>query len=365
MKPNHRNFGRPVILQFLSTFTILVAATLLPLPLPLHAAGPAGGDSRTEALFGLDSVCEATSHAAYLACFNEHRDDFWIGLGICNYIGEAQDRVDCYGENRAAFDEGVDECAAQQDGRNEVCSMLGEVRYEPEYSPEDFVDPAAIGDTVEPNPYFPLVPGYRWVYEGNGEQNVVEVLDETKVIDGVPCVVVHDVVSEMPSADDGEESALQQDEGDGDGEAAGQVTEDTLDWYAQDVDGNVWYFGEISQTFEDGELVDIEGSWKAGRDGAKAGILMPAMPVPGSVYRQEFALGDAEDMAKVVSLEAMPELGDQNIGDCSGGCLQTEEWTPVAPDDPHEYKYYQAGVGTVQETVPDTGETVELVEFSN
>ena len=61
----------------------------------------------------------------------------------------------------------------------------------------------------------------------------------------------------------------------------------------------------------------------------------------------------------------MPELDELNPGDCSGGCLQTDEWTPLAPDDPHEYKYYQAGVGTVQELTPDTGEALDLIEFSN
>jgi len=348
----------------LKPLAVLVAALLL-LPATSNAASPSSPGNHTESLFDLDSPCEGTSRAGYLACFSEKQDDFWIGLGNCNYISDVEERNACYSENRGAREEGNDECAAQEDARNEVCDLLGEERYEPAYEPEDFVDPAAIGDVVQPHPFFPLVPGYRWVYEGSGEHIEVEVLNETKEIDGVLCTVVRDTVSEMSEDGNEGESTVQQDEGDGNGAGAGLVTEDTLDWYAQDTDGNVWYFGEISQTFEDGELVDIEGSWKAGREGAKPGILMPASPAVDSAYRQEFALGDAEDMAKIVSLDAMPELGEQSVGDCSLGCLQTEEWTPLAPDDPHEYKYYQAGVGVVQEAVPETGEILELIEFSN
>ena len=65
------------------------------------------------------------------------------------------------------------------------------------------------------------------------------------------------------------------------------MTEDTTDWYAQQDNGDVWYFGEIAQQFEDGILVGIEGSWTAGMDGAKPGLVMLANPKVGDVYRQE------------------------------------------------------------------------------
>jgi len=340
----------------------LVAALLVPTA-AVQAADLAGHQSRTESLFGLASSCEGTSRAGYWSCYNEKSDDFWRGLGTCNYISDLDDRNACYDENRIAREEGNDECLSIEEAKNEVCDLLGEDRYEPEYAPEDFVDPGTIGDTVEPNPYFPLVPGYRWVYEGNGEHIEVEVLNETREIDGVLCTVVRDTVTELAEEDGDGESSLQADEEDT-GTGTGSYVEDTLDWYAQDTDGNVWYFGEISKSFEDGVLVDLEGSWTTGVEGAKPGITMPAMPAAGMVYRQEFLINDAEDIAKVVSVEAMPDLDDLNPGDCSLGCLQTEEWTPLAPDDPHEYKYYQAGVGTVQEAVPDTGETLDLIEFS-
>ena len=112
------------------------------------------------------------------------------------------------------------------------------------------------------------------------------VTESTKLIEGVTCLVVNDLVEED-----------------------GLPIEDTDDWYAQDVDGNVWYCGEIAQNFEvfegddpeEAELVDVDGSWKTGRDGAQPGIIMLASPQVGDVYRQELALGEAEDAARVIS----------------------------------------------------------------
>src|SRR5215210_6519385 len=125
------------------------------------------------------------------------------------------------------------------------------------------------------SPYFPLKPGTTWIYEGTSdgevERNEVTVTDETRDLMGVTCVVVHDVVS-----------------------INGEVVEDTIDWYAQDADGNVWYFGEESKDYEDGELVSTEGFWEAGVDGAQPGIVMLADPAVGNSYQQEYYAGEAE-----------------------------------------------------------------------
>src|SRR5262249_27657655 len=134
------------------------------------------------------------------------------------------------------------------------------------------------------NPYFPLQPGMRWVYDGRGdsgpEHNVVEVTRDTRVVMGVTTVVVHDTVS-----------------------VHGVVTEDTFDWYAQDVDGNVWYFGEDTKAIHRDGSVSTHGSWEAGVDGAQPGIIMPGHPKRARVYRQEFRRGEAEDQAAVISLD--------------------------------------------------------------
>src|SRR4051794_39862183 len=125
------------------------------------------------------------------------------------------------------------------------------------------------------NPWMPWPRGTTWVFTGKTEdgteRTVVTVTDKTKVVQGVRTVVVHDVVH-----------------------VDGKLLEDTDDWYAQDTAGNVWYFGEDTKEY-DGAKVDTSGSWEAGVDGAKAGIVMLAEPAPGKAYRQEYDKGEAED----------------------------------------------------------------------
>ena len=82
----------------------------------------------------------------------------------------------------------------------------------------------------------------------------------------------------------------------------GEIIEDTLDWYAQDADGTVWYLGEDTAEFEDGKITTREGSFEAGVDGAQAGVIMPASPEVGMAYRQEYYEGEAEDNGEVLAL---------------------------------------------------------------
>ncbi|MBD3307782.1 hypothetical protein GF339_15230 [candidate division KSB3 bacterium] len=139
----------------------------------------------------------------------------------------------------------------------------------------------------------------------------------------------------------------------------GELEEDTLDWFAQDVDGNVWYFGEDSKEIDEGVVVSTEGSWEAGVDGAQPGILMKGTPQIGDTYRQEYYFGEAEDMASVVSLNASVTVPFGTFTNC----LQTEEWTPLEPG-VTEYKYYAPGVGLLLEEQVEGGDArVELVEI--
>lgn len=205
--------------------------------------------------------------------------------------------------------------------------------YEPSIDPADFV--AAVD-----NPYFPLTPGSRWELRGSGEAegevDVITVLDETRVVMGVECVVVRDEVS--------------QDE---------EPVEITDDWYAQDADGNVWYFGEETAEYENGEVVSTAGSWEAGIDGALPGIIMPADPTVGVAYRQEFYVGEAEDMAMVVELGQEAEVAAGTFDDV----LITEDWTPLEPD-VRERKSYAPGVGLIAELQIAGGDSAfELVDY--
>jgi hypothetical protein len=184
------------------------------------------------------------------------------------------------------------------------------------------LDPADFVATID-NQYWPMAPGSRWVYretdgEGGEQQVEVTVTDETKEILGIEATVVHDVVTED-----------------------GEVIEDTFDWYAQDRDGNVWYLGEETKEYADGE-VSTAGSWEAGVDGAEAGIVVPGSPEVGQTYRQEYYEGEAEDAGAILSLDEWVEVPFGSFRDV----LMTKDWTPLEPD-VLEHKLYARDVGPV------------------
>src|SRR5215216_1227202 len=151
------------------------------------------------------------------------------------------------------------------------------------------LDPTDFTTQID-NPYFPLPVGGRWVIrvtdaEGLEQREVITVTDRTKrIADGVEARVVRDVVSE-----------------------GGKPAEVTDDWYAQDSDGNVWYFGENTAEFRDGKK-DTSGSFEAGVDGADAGIAMLAHPEAGETYREEYYAGQAEDRSQVLSTDEQAEV---------------------------------------------------------
>lgn len=123
------------------------------------------------------------------------------------------------------------------------------------------------------------------------------------------------------------------------------LVEDTFDWYAQDDAGKVWYLGEDTTAYDDeGECLTDEGSWKAGDEEAEPGVIMLVNPLPGISYQQEYYEDEAEDRAKVLRLNANVSI---EFGDYMN-CLQTKEYTPLAPGEV-EHKFYcrlsEGGVG--------------------
>lgn len=283
---------------------------------------------------GDGGACTKTATAAAKACKGAVIDDFWTAIANCH---NELDFKTCKEDAEGASDEGETECADLLDARLLFCEDVGEERYDPEVDPATFVDPADIGDGVEPNPYFLLVPGRKMVYENEDATITVTVTGETREILGVTCAEVQEEVEE----DD-------------------ELVEDTLLWFAQDVDGNVWFFGEIAQQLEDGVLVSIEGSWTAGVDGAKPGLAMEGAPAVGDVYREGFALGAAEDAAEVLSLTGSEE---SPAASCNRRCLLTEEFSPISEG--FQRKHYAPGVGLIVEVDTETGERVELQEVGD
>jgi hypothetical protein len=200
------------------------------------------------------------------------------------------------------------------------------------------IDPADFTTEID-NPYFPLSPGKMWTYhetdaEGAKRKVVVTVTSDTKTIMGIEARVVHDQVTED-----------------------GQLSEDTYDWYAQDSQGSLWYFGEDTKEYEHGKVKTTEGSWEAGVDGALPGIIIPADPQPGMVYREEYYKGHAEDGAEILSLNAHANVPYGTYDQV----LQTRNFTPLEPNLVEE-KFYARGVGPVLEiTVTGGSDRSELL----
>jgi hypothetical protein len=197
---------------------------------------------------------------------------------------------------------------------------------------------------VVDNPYYPLVPGTRWVYEaqladGTVERNEIEVLADTRQIMGVTATVVHDLVY-----------------------VDGQIAEGTYDWYAQDQDGNVWYLGESVDNYENGQVVNHNGSWEWGKDGALPGILMWADPSQhlNETYRQEYYQGQAEDQGQVQSVTEQVSVPygmfDQVVKTYDSSLIDRKL---------NENKFYAMGIGVIKETDITTGEEVVLIEFTS
>jgi hypothetical protein len=189
------------------------------------------------------------------------------------------------------------------------------------------------------NPWFPLRPGtvyvYRGVKDGKVARDVLTVTHRVKTIQGAPCVVVADRLY-----------------------LGGRLEERTTDWYTQDRRGNVWYFGESTAELDvHGRVTSTEGTWLAGRQGAKPGIYMPGRPTPGRSGRQEFYPGHAEDHFRVLSLHAPVRVPYTS----SSNALLTREWTPLEPG-VVDHKLYVRGIGTVlEQTVKGGDEHLELV----
>jgi hypothetical protein len=185
-------------------------------------------------------------------------------------------------------------------------------------------NPARFSTTID-NPFLPFLAGTRMVYRsheaGETGREVVRATHRTRLVDGVRVRVVRDRAY-----------------------VGGELVEDTRDWYAQDRRGNVWYFGENTKEYENGRVVSTAGSWMAGRDGARAGIVMEAHPRVGDTYRQEFSPGVAEDQATVLSRDASVTVPYGSFHHV----LRTRDFTALEPG-VVENKFYARGVGSVLE----------------
>ncbi|MDZ4680394.1 MAG: hypothetical protein SH848_12290 [Saprospiraceae bacterium] len=205
--------------------------------------------------------------------------------------------------------------------------------YQPDMSPARFAN-----STNMTNPYLPMEPGKKYIFEAISDEGTerveVQRLNTTKNILGITCVIVNDKAW-----------------------LNGVLIEDTDDWYAQDNEGNVWYLGEEVDNYNaDGSFKDHGGSWEAGVDGAKAGIVMLANPQPGMSYRQEYYFNEAEDEGEV---EAIGQTVVTAFGTFNN-CIKTRDWTELDPV-AVENKFYAPGKGLIKAIHLEDGEEEILI----
>jgi hypothetical protein len=332
------------------TLLIVVMAAVLP-----SAAGAdvSGDSSIVISARGGNGACSTHAKLLRRACLADRNDDFLAHLADCAYVVSEEDEGDCRADARAEADEKADECEEVYEARLDLCDLVGQDRFDIEFDADDFVDPDDIGDSIDPNPYWPLTAGHTHVVIADGEITVVTATDEVREVGGLPCRVIRDLVFEE-SVDD-------------EGELEYEGIEVTQDWYAQHINGDVIYCGENTYEVEDGLIDNTDGSFANGTGRARAGFLIRAFPVVGEGDRQEMATDEAEDFVEYVSLAASPsedEGGDAGAFPCNGTCLKTFEVNPRDPGQA-EHKYYLPGTGFVLATKLDengepTGEREEV-----
>jgi hypothetical protein len=215
-----------------------------------------------------------------------------------------------------------------------ACVAVSQTDAGPDYHPA--IDAANFVAVVD-NPYFPLAPGttYRFVEKSGKDTAETEmtVTHDTKRVMGVVCIVVHSIVRER-----------------------GAVAEETDDWFAQDKQGNVWYFGEDTRETHGGKF-STEGSWEAGEGKNQPGLVMPSAPAPGKPFRQEYSPNNAEDMAQIMAVKEAMTVPAGSFSDC----VRTKEWSLLSAGS--EKKWYARGVGCIREVSPE-GDVNELISVT-
>lgn len=215
----------------------------------------------------------------------------------------------------------------------------------PAFNPANFVNGAPVD-----NPYFPLIPGSMWVYEGEEEDDgeVISLRIESTVQYYRRSVLGFDaVVVRVRDIEDGE------------------VKEETFDYYLQDIFGNVWYVGEdVTEFDDDGNPFPGSGAWIAGENGALPGFIMPVDKTVGFNYFQEFAPGIALDEGTTFAFGGILDIDFGLFMDA----LQVLETNSLNPDD-MEFKHYVPGYGLalieegLDENLEEPSAILELVSF--
>jgi hypothetical protein len=292
-------------------------------------------------------ACAQTSQVGLRGCEYSAKGAYRLALGSCHNLSGAREKGDCLTNAEGNLTSQLNECNEQFKARNQVCKEVGEGAYDPEVARQGFIKHLK---NLTGNLYFPLTPGLFLTYkrvapDGNdtNQRVLFDITNQQKKILGVTCRAVWNVTRTTE----------------------GELKDSTLRWYAQDKDGNVWNFGEISQQFEEGLLAGGEGFWNAGVNRAMPGVAMLVDPKnhPAKAFRQQFYLGKFENVSRIVGmLDKLPALKKKTSlpPAVHGPYLHTQQFSPLDPGSLSKpvNKFYAPGVGLVLTITPDGSQEV-------
>jgi hypothetical protein len=290
-----------------------------------------GLTSATMCLAEETNFCQLSSRKELTSCRTGAQSILELALAQCDNVPDPTGRAACKQQAFANQKDALSLCDDRFSQRRRICQKLGPAPYGPVIDPANFV-------TVVDNPYFPLTPGTTLIYEAHTsegfEHHEFTVTHNTETILGVTCVQIHNPVT-----------------------FEGQLTGDTLDYFAQDKAGNVWFFKDDSVGLSDGRVVKVDG-WTAGVNGASPGIQAEAHSAIGDFYRQDFLLGTAEEVAQVLDLDTTVTVPAGTFQHCA----KIEERTGLEPGE-LEHKFYCPGIGLTLRVDLVTGDRLPLVEI--
>lgn len=170
--------------------------------------------------------------------------------------------------------------------------------------------------------YWSLAPGTVLTLKGGATTLVITVTEQSELVDGVATRVVEERETE-----------------------GGALIEVSRNFFARNSStGDVYYFGEAVDMYENGKVTSHDGSWRSGENGAHFGLFVPGKPARGDKYYQEIAPKVAMDRAEITSVTDSIRTPAGNFG----SCIRTKETTPLEPG-VVEWKRYCPGVGIVED----------------
>jgi hypothetical protein len=299
------------------------------------------------------NFCFQTAEFLEDACRRQAEAEFFVSRAICTNLTDSRERSACLRQGRTTRSRSRRLCREQNALRRDICDLVGQDRFDPVLDPGQFE--TDFTSLQSRNAFFPLDIGNRSRFEGEDELRTVEVLDETRLIDGLTCVGVNARTFRN-----------------------GDLVEETINAFAQARDRTVVHCGEELRSFESfegddprrPELVGVEGSFRAGRNGDRPGITFRGAPIEGDTFFESFSLGNAEDVVEILSTDFgindddnLDRFVPRRLGEllCAADCVVTRSFSLLEPGE-ETFRFFAEGIGLFLEVDPETRETLQLTE---